>query len=550
MASASELLVIEGEAALEAGDWPSARSVFKVASETEPTAEAAHGLARAEEWSGDYETAIRLYEQAFVMYRERGEVRRPAVIAARELSFLHGAVYGNAAAAAGWLARARTLIAGSPDCVEAGWVHLAECLATKNPDRIRDHAVAATALGRRFADPGLEFCGRSYEGLALVLAGHISGGFRLVDEATAAATGGEVRDYQAAGEIFCKMLLCSELTLDVRRAQQWMDVADRFGRRVHAAWIPAICSTHYGGILTASGNWTEAEERLRSAVRDYDASYRALRTAAVVRLAELRLRQGRLEESAALVQEGRSDAYAVRPQAVLLMATGEASRAARALARHLAKTGTSALRAPELALLAEAYLRAGRPNDAAAAGAELRVLAETVNLAQYRALAEYVMGLQDMGTGQAASAREHFESAAEYFGSAGLPLEAARSMLGLARLETGDDPGLALTHARNAWAVFQRLGAGSDVDAAARELRALGHKSGATVRTGGPLTAREMRVLELVAEGESNAQIAARLFISKRTVEHHVGSILAKLGLSTRAQAQAYAHRTLHKPPV
>jgi DNA-binding NarL/FixJ family response regulator len=57
------------------------------------------------------------------------------------------------------------------------------------------------------------------------------------------------------------------------------------------------------------------------------------------------------------------------------------------------------------------------------------------------------------------------------------------------------------------------------------------------------LTGRELDVLALVAEGLSNAQIAKRLFVSRRTVDHHVSQILRKLGVPTRARASVEATR-------
>src|SRR5688572_7547445 len=196
----------KGRAALGRGDWAAARSIFAAALDEEETAEALHGLARAVEWSGDYHAAIGFYERAYAGYRALGESRQAALIAGRELAFLHAAVYGDMAVASGWMGRARTLAQAAGDCPEQGWVALADALFTDDPDAIDEHVSTATEIATRFRDSDLEFCAMAYRGLSLVLRGRIAEGMRCVDESAAAATGGEVTDYLAAGEIYCKML--------------------------------------------------------------------------------------------------------------------------------------------------------------------------------------------------------------------------------------------------------------------------------------------------------------------------------------------------------
>jgi len=122
-------------------------------------------------------------------------------------------------------------------------------------------------------------------------------------------------------------------------------------------------------------------------------------------------------------------------------------------------------------------------------------------------------------------------------------MEAARCRLELATALAPERPDAAITEARAALEAFDRLDAPRHADAAAALLRSLGARPGPGRRGEGVLTRREQEVLELLGRGLSNPEISDRLFISRKTVEHHVSNVLAKLGLRSRAEAAAYAAR-------
>jgi DNA-binding CsgD family transcriptional regulator len=131
----------------------------------------------------------------------------------------------------------------------------------------------------------------------------------------------------------------------------------------------------------------------------------------------------------------------------------------------------------------------------------------------------------------------HWEKAARLWTDLGCPYEAA-----LVRLDAADESAL-----REALSAFTELGASAAARLTRQKLRALGVRSipvGPRSATRGDplgLTRREREVLEEICAGQSNAAIAAKLFISAKTVDHHVSAVLAKLGAPSRNAAAARA---------
>jgi DNA-binding NarL/FixJ family response regulator len=125
-----------------------------------------------------------------------------------------------------------------------------------------------------------------------------------------------------------------------------------------------------------------------------------------------------------------------------------------------------------------------------------------------------------------------------------MPFERATARVELARLSAEDRPEVAVAEASAAFRDLSALGAVRAADQAAALLRALGAPARLGPKRHAELTRREEEVLALVGHGLTNGEIGARLFISAKTVEHHVSRVLAKLGVRSRAEAAAHAARS------
>jgi DNA-binding CsgD family transcriptional regulator len=133
-----------------------------------------------------------------------------------------------------------------------------------------------------------------------------------------------------------------------------------------------------------------------------------------------------------------------------------------------------------------------------------------------------------------------FQNALDRLRNYNQSLLASRTRLEMAyTLQTSDPIGSGVW-AKAALASFTRLGAAHEAAEAAKLLRELGISSRRGARGREDLTQRESEVLALLAAGLSNREIAQRLVISVKTVEHHVSQVLGKTGLRSRAEAAAY----------
>ena len=542
--------VREGDAALARGAWDEARAIFERELEARETVAALEGLSWAAWWVEDVPACLGARERAYRLSRREGDPRRAAMLAVW-LANDHLFFRGERAIANGWFQRAARLLEGHEPCLEHGWLDALrgyKAMGEGDPAGARVLAARARELGRRLAVVSLEMFALSVEGVALVNEGEVADGMRCLDEATAAALADEFEEVVPAGWTCCLLLNACERVRDYERAAEWCGKVEEFGRRMRINFVTGACRAHYGAVLTWQGRWQEAERELTEATEYLAAQRPTWSGLAIVRLAELRRRQGRIAEAQELLRRATGNALTPVVLAELSLDLGDASAARDLLEPVLRRVPAEnrSLRAAPLEVMVRATAATGDAEAAASHLVELRAIAEAVGTRPMRAALSLAEGVVAAAAGDRETARERLEDAVELFVASGAAFELARARLELARalasLGRGD---AAVREATLALGRLDEIGAAAEVARARELLGSLGGPPTARRAAAGDqlLTPRELEVLRLVSQGLTDGEIAARLVLSKHTVHRHLQNAYASLGCSSRASAVAEAYR-------
>jgi LuxR family transcriptional regulator, maltose regulon positive regulatory protein len=541
-----------GWTALRDGRWDAARTFFAREAAAGAGAEAFEGLSWAAWWVDDEAVVFDARERAYRLYRREsdpaGAARMATWLACDELDF-HGAW----AVANGWLARAHRLVDTLEPCADHGWLAFMEgyfAHAAGNTATAAELATRAIDLGRRFGAPDLEMLGLALEGATLVACARVRDGMRCLDEATASAMERDAEIPISSAWACCLLVSACMAVRDYDRASAWCDRIAEFAERYGSRYMLAFCRAEYGAVDLWRGRWAEAEAVLTASLEDFSRSRPAWATGPTVGLAELRRRQGRVEDAVALLDRVGPSSAGQLCSARIALDAGRALRASELVERALRQVSEARMldRAPGLELLVHTRLARGDLDAARDAVAALRTVAERIGTPALAAGADLAEGMLAAAGGEHEAARTLLEDAVDGFERSGGAYEAAlarvelaTALIALGRCDAAEGEAAA------ALDVFERLGAAPAADRARRVVRVSSRvtasatdSADAVVPLAG-LTPREREVLCLLADGLTNPQIAKRLVVSEHTVHRHVANILRKLDLPTRTAAAARA---------
>jgi ATP/maltotriose-dependent transcriptional regulator MalT len=438
--------------------------------------------------------------------------------------------------------------------------------------RGREWGERAVSAARPLGIPVLTVSAVSILGLMYALEGETEPALRHLDEAAAMADG--LSDPELAdGVLAFGNLAVGEFYLDRLEASgAHLERAIALARSTGQSQLFPTLLPLMGSVLTSLGRPAEGAELLDGAVEgarlagNDEALAWALfhRSNTALNLGDLDAARTAAQESLVLGRDRDRNIASCYAGVVLGCALLEGGDPAGAVAVMIERAGGEDLpllagnsRGYYLARLCDALLGQGRRADAERAAALAADIAETTDLPLARMAAARARALLTLADGDAHAAAEHALSAVADAVEAGRPIDtgAMRTLAGRALAAAGETERASAELARAA-ADLDACGALRYRDEAERELRRLGHRklhrrtrAGKADGTGvEALTERELQIARLVVDRKTNAQIAAELFLSPKTVETHIRNLFHKLDVSSRVEVARVVERADQGP--
>jgi len=532
----------EARELFQAGSWPGAfAQLTRADHEAALEAEDIERLAVAAHMLGKDATTADTWVRAYHWWLGEGNSLRASWCASR-LSFTL-LVQGEQARSGGWLERANGLLEANHDCLERGYALLVEALQHLNqgePGTSLGVFERLTGIGERFSDRDLATFGQLGMGQSLIHLGKTKDGMAKLDQAMVAVTAGELSP-TAIGTVYCAVIGMCQAMFDLNRAREWTTALNRWcDSQQGLVMYRDQCLVHRAEIMQLRGAWSEALEEARRACTMLEQATAPLAAgAAFYQQGEVHRLRGEFEQAEEAYRNANQRGHEPQPGLALLrLAQGQADAAAAAMRLMMEQRSDRFAQCKALPAHIEVMLAVGDTETARDAVGELRELARSIDAPFVHAQVLHMDGAVSLSEGDARSALPKLRQAWSAWQELEMPYEAARVRLlvGNACRDLGDEETAEMEYDAAIW-VFQQLGADHDL----RKAEALS-RSRSNERKGG-LTTRELEVLRLVADGKTNPEIADQLFLSEHTVRRHLQNVFAKLDVSSRAAATAYAYQ-------
>lgn len=398
----------------------------------------------------------------------------------------------------------------------------------------------AHEAGKGYHDPDLTTLSLLGQGQAMIRLGNVSEGIALLDESMVAVEYADISPL-VVGIVYCAVIETCQMTFDILRAQEWTAVLSQWCES-QPDMVPfrGQCLIRRSQIRHIHGEWSAALDEMQRACQILsEPPGEPAAGEAYYQLAEIFRLRGDFQQAEKIYVEANK--WARKPQpglALLRLAQNKWDQAIKSIQNSLDEAKTPLQRIKILPAYIDIMLAQDKITEARSALDELDAFAEKYNTIFLQAITAYCQGAVLLKENEPAAAIKILRKSLTLWNELNAPYEAAsvRLLLGIAYRDEGDHDSAKMELTAAQW-IFKKLEAIPEL----KKVEALIDEKNEPDLHG--LTLRELQVLQLVSEGDTNKAIAGKLFISERTVERHISNIFNKLKVNSRTEATAFAYK-------